>query len=175
MWWPLVQNARRACHTAALAGRPSTGRRQINSLTFSSIAVLSSDLCLLCFLCLLTLTLCPACYAIPATSLAQANRQTVYFTPTTPTKCGRNEPRRTASSCLSTPCPLASDNPTKCSVRTYSCIYIYTRELTRNLTVDSHMCTEAISHKIELLKQLGVVLQGAIKPSESPVPSSLQE
>ncbi|OJT11822.1 rRNA-processing protein utp23 [Trametes pubescens] len=26
------------------------------------------------------------------------------------------------------------------------------------------MCTEAVSHKIELLKQLGVVLQGAIKP-----------
>ncbi|KAH9857848.1 Fcf1-domain-containing protein [Lenzites betulinus] len=30
--------------------------------------------------------------------------------------------------------------------------------------IDSHMCTEAIAHKIELLKQLGVVLQGAVKP-----------
>lgn len=35
------------------------------------------------------------------------------------------------------------------------------------------MCTEAVSHKIELLKQLGVVLQGAIKPSEFSVPPSI--
>ncbi|OBZ79216.1 rRNA-processing protein utp23 [Grifola frondosa] len=30
--------------------------------------------------------------------------------------------------------------------------------------VDSEMCKEAVSHKIELMKQLGVVLQGATKP-----------
>ncbi|RPD63019.1 PIN domain-like protein [Lentinus tigrinus ALCF2SS1-6] len=30
--------------------------------------------------------------------------------------------------------------------------------------VDSHMCKEAIAHKIELVKQLGVVLQGTVKP-----------
>ena len=33
-------------------------------------------------------------------------------------------------------------------------------------SVDSHMCKEAIAHKIELAKQLGVVLQGTVKPSE---------
>ena len=32
--------------------------------------------------------------------------------------------------------------------------------------VDSHMCKEAVAHKIELVKQLGVVLQGTVKPSE---------
>ncbi|RPD82633.1 PIN domain-like protein [Lentinus tigrinus ALCF2SS1-7] len=30
--------------------------------------------------------------------------------------------------------------------------------------VDSHMCKEAIAHKIDLVKQLGVVLQGTVKP-----------
>ncbi|KAI0824241.1 Fcf1-domain-containing protein, partial [Trametes gibbosa] len=30
--------------------------------------------------------------------------------------------------------------------------------------IDSHMCQEAVAHKIELLKQLGAVLQGAVKP-----------
>ncbi|OSD03511.1 PIN domain-like protein [Trametes coccinea BRFM310] len=30
--------------------------------------------------------------------------------------------------------------------------------------VDSHMCKEAVAHKIELVKQLGVVLQGTVKP-----------
>ena len=33
--------------------------------------------------------------------------------------------------------------------------------------VDSHMCKEAVAHKIELVKQLGIVLQGTVKPSES--------
>ena len=31
--------------------------------------------------------------------------------------------------------------------------------------VDSLMCKEAIDHKLELVKQLGVVLQGTVKPS----------
>ncbi|KAI0735249.1 Fcf1-domain-containing protein, partial [Earliella scabrosa] len=30
--------------------------------------------------------------------------------------------------------------------------------------VDSHMCTDAVAHKTELAKQLGVVLQGTVKP-----------
>ncbi|KAI0335352.1 Fcf1-domain-containing protein [Cubamyces sp. BRFM 1775] len=30
--------------------------------------------------------------------------------------------------------------------------------------VDSHMCKEAVAHKIELVKQLGIVLQGTVKP-----------
>ncbi|KAI0778105.1 PIN domain-like protein [Trametes elegans] len=30
--------------------------------------------------------------------------------------------------------------------------------------VDSHMCKEAVAHKIELVKQLGAVLQGTVKP-----------
>ena len=34
------------------------------------------------------------------------------------------------------------------------------------LSVDSHMCKDAIAHKIDLVKQLGVVLQGTVKPSE---------
>ncbi len=34
-----------------------------------------------------------------------------------------------------------------------------------NHTVDSEMCKDAISHKIELVKQLSVVLQGSVKPS----------
>lgn len=33
--------------------------------------------------------------------------------------------------------------------------------------VDSHMCKEAMTHKIELVKQLGSVLQGTVKPCES--------
>ena len=32
--------------------------------------------------------------------------------------------------------------------------------------VDSEMCKASISHKIDLAKQLGVVLQGTVKPSE---------
>ncbi|KAI0669979.1 Fcf1-domain-containing protein [Trametes maxima] len=30
--------------------------------------------------------------------------------------------------------------------------------------IDSHMCKEAVAHKIELAKQLGAVLQGTVKP-----------
>ncbi|KAI0374246.1 Fcf1-domain-containing protein [Pilatotrama ljubarskyi] len=30
--------------------------------------------------------------------------------------------------------------------------------------VDSHMCKESVAHKIELVKQLGIVLQGTVKP-----------
>lgn len=36
--------------------------------------------------------------------------------------------------------------------------------------VDSHMCKEAMTHKIELVKQLGSVLQGTVKPCESWLP-----
>lgn len=43
--------------------------------------------------------------------------------------------------------------------------------LTPRIPVDSHMCKEAVAHKIELAKQLAVVLQGTVKPSESrPLP-----
>lgn len=42
-----------------------------------------------------------------------------------------------------------------------------------NSAVDSHMCEEAVEHKIDLVKQLGVVLQGTVKPSECPLFSSL--
>ena len=42
-------------------------------------------------------------------------------------------------------------------------------------TVDSHMCKEAMTHKIELVKQLASVLQGTVKPREScPPPSTPQ-
>jgi hypothetical protein len=34
------------------------------------------------------------------------------------------------------------------------------------MTVDSKMCVTTIDFKIELVKQLGVVLQGSVKPSE---------
>ncbi|CDO72319.1 hypothetical protein BN946_scf184977.g16 [Trametes cinnabarina] len=36
--------------------------------------------------------------------------------------------------------------------------------------IDSHMCKEAVAHKIELVKQLGIVLQGTVKPSDVPPP-----
>ena len=42
-------------------------------------------------------------------------------------------------------------------------------ELTIAVSVDSHMCKDAIAHKIDLVKQLGVVLQGTVKPSEPPL------
>ena len=34
------------------------------------------------------------------------------------------------------------------------------------LSVDSHMCKDAIAHKIDLVKQLGVALQRNVKNSE---------
>lgn len=43
------------------------------------------------------------------------------------------------------------------------CVTMYK---TYSYIVDSEMCKESISHKIDLAKQLGVVLQGTVKPSE---------
>lgn len=42
-----------------------------------------------------------------------------------------------------------------------------------SLVVDSHMCKEAVYHKIELVKQLGAILQGTVKPCESSPPSHI--
>lgn len=42
-------------------------------------------------------------------------------------------------------------------------------ELSLNITtnpVDSEMCKASIAQKLELNKQLGIVLQGSVKPSE---------
>jgi hypothetical protein len=61
------------------------------------------------------------------------------------------------------PCLSGSDSHTKFSVSFAIIVIILAHKLVR--LVDSEMCTAATELKLDLLKQLGVVMQGTVKPS----------
>ena len=61
---------------------------------------------------------------------------------------------------------MASARRTKCSV-CFTGLANTTEMLTSPATVDADMCAEAISTKMDLVKHIGIILHGEVKPSES--------
>jgi hypothetical protein len=80
-------------------------------------------------------------------------------------KCDKSAQRRIANLWLSTLCLSDLDNHTKFSVGHFASSLSLTD--VHSLSVDAEMCKSAVTLKLELIKQFGVVLQGTIKPSQS--------
>lgn len=64
-------------------------------------------------------------------------------------------------------CPSVFKIETRCAMHDCSIILDYN---TSASAVDADMCSEAVSSKIDLAKQLATVLQGSVKPSKSSPP-----